>query len=108
MEDSRLTSAIQCLVGVFHEYACKDEETKKLSKSMDQFKLSKKELKELLQKELNFENINDPAKMDELMKDLDEDGDGQVNFPEFVVFVASMACVCNDFLETILKEDCGE
>ncbi|XP_072316486.1 protein S100-A1 [Eucyclogobius newberryi] len=106
MTDSRLTMAIQTLVGVFHEYASKDEEGKCNKEAhMDQFKLSRRELKELLQKELNFENTKDPAKLEELMKDLDENGDGQVDFQEYVVFVVTMACLCNDFLETILTEE---
>uniref|UniRef100_A0A8C6SAA8 S100/CaBP-9k-type calcium binding subdomain domain-containing protein n=1 Tax=Neogobius melanostomus TaxID=47308 RepID=A0A8C6SAA8_9GOBI len=70
---SRVSDAIATLVGVFHEYASKDCEE-------DHFKLSKSELKELMQKELDMDNVKDPAKLDELMKELDEDGDGQVDF----------------------------
>uniref|UniRef100_A0A8C6S8D4 Protein S100 n=1 Tax=Neogobius melanostomus TaxID=47308 RepID=A0A8C6S8D4_9GOBI len=94
---SRVSDAIATLVGVFHEYASKDCEE-------DHFKLSKSELKELMQKELDMDNVKDPAKLDELMKELDEDGDGQVDFLEFVGLVAGMACVCNDFIELMLSE----
>uniref|UniRef100_A0A8C6SAG3 EF-hand domain-containing protein n=1 Tax=Neogobius melanostomus TaxID=47308 RepID=A0A8C6SAG3_9GOBI len=93
---SRVSDAIATLVGVFHEYASKDcEEGKKdcgKNVCIDHFKLSKSELKELMQKELDMDNVKDPAKLDELMKELDEDGDGQVDFLEFVGLVAGMAC----------------
>uniref|UniRef100_A0A8C6SAJ0 EF-hand domain-containing protein n=1 Tax=Neogobius melanostomus TaxID=47308 RepID=A0A8C6SAJ0_9GOBI len=49
-----------------------------------------------------FQNVKDPAKLDELMKELDDDGDGQVDFLEFVGLVAGLACVCNDFIELIV------
>ncbi|XP_033837477.1 protein S100-A1 [Periophthalmus magnuspinnatus] len=104
MTDSRVTMAIQTLMQVFHEYASKDEAHSE-TRDMNQFKLSKRELKELLQKELNFENVKDSDKVDELMKELDSNGDSQVDFQEFVIFVVSVACMCNDFLETLMKED---
>ncbi|KAK7886948.1 hypothetical protein WMY93_026569 [Mugilogobius chulae] len=104
MEETRLTASIQTLVAVFHEYACIDEAASGKVASMDQFKLSKRELKELLYKELHFENVKDTAKLDEMMADLDEDGDGQVDFKEYVVLVVTIACICNDFLEHLINK----
>uniref|UniRef100_A0A3B4AA31 EF-hand domain-containing protein n=1 Tax=Periophthalmus magnuspinnatus TaxID=409849 RepID=A0A3B4AA31_9GOBI len=100
-------------MGTYIESSLKNEAHSE-TRDMNQFKLSKRELKELLQKELNFEvsfyfliaqNVKDSDKVDELMKELDSNGDSQVDFQEFVIFVVSVACMCNDFLETLMKED---
>lgn len=35
--------------------------------------------------------------VDKIMKDLDENQDGQVDFQEFVVLVAALTVACNEF-----------
>ncbi|CAL9706139.1 unnamed protein product [Knipowitschia caucasica] len=96
---NRLSLAIETLVGVFHEYASKDGGRGRYEGNcMDQFTLSKREFKELLLKELKMDNVRDPAKLEVLMKDLDDNGDGQLDFQEFVVMVVTMASLCNDLL----------
>lgn len=35
--------------------------------------------------------------VDNIMRDLDENQDGEVDFQEFVVMVAALTVVCNDF-----------
>ncbi|XP_050840475.1 protein S100-A1 isoform X2 [Serinus canaria] len=65
----------------------------------DKYKLSKKELKELLQSELGcfLETQKDAGAVEKIMQDLDENGDGEVDFQEFVVLVAALTVACNTF-----------
>lgn len=105
---STLEKAMQTLVFVFHEYASKDKDAKgkELSKEpVDEFKLNKGELKELLHKELPhfMGDVRDAHKLNQMMSDLDEDKDGQVDFQEFVVFIASLSCVCNEIIECLMS-----
>lgn len=37
-----------------------------------------------------------PGEVDSLFKALDRDGDSEVDFNEFIVLVASLACICHD------------
>ncbi|XP_060537924.1 protein S100-A1-like [Pantherophis guttatus] len=71
----QLERAMEIIINVFHQYS---------SKGGDKDKLSKKELKELLQKELGLETQKYPEGVDKIMRDLDQNGDGQVSFQEFV------------------------
>ncbi|XP_007429152.3 uncharacterized protein LOC103053214, partial [Python bivittatus] len=77
---SQLENAMDALIAVFHSYSGKEG---------DKYKLSKKELKELLQNELGcfLETQRDTEAVDKIMHDLDENGDGEVDFQEFVVLV---------------------
>uniref|UniRef100_A0A667IIL7 Protein S100 n=1 Tax=Lynx canadensis TaxID=61383 RepID=A0A667IIL7_LYNCA len=65
----------------------------------DKYKLSKKELKELLQTELSgfLDAQKDADAVDKVMKELDENGDGEVDFQEYVVLVAALTVACNNF-----------
>uniref|UniRef100_A0A8D0L324 Protein S100 n=1 Tax=Sphenodon punctatus TaxID=8508 RepID=A0A8D0L324_SPHPU len=87
---SQLESAMEGLITVFHSYSGREG---------DQYKLSKKELKELLQAELGcfLETQKDSGAVDKIMQDLDENGDGEVDFQEFVVLVAALTVACNNF-----------
>ncbi|XP_029435266.1 protein S100-A1 [Rhinatrema bivittatum] len=87
---SQLETAMESLITVFHTYSGKEG---------DKSKLSRKELKELLQNELGsfLEDQKDSSSVDSIMKDLDEDGDGEVDFQEFVTLVASLTVSCNTF-----------
>ncbi|KAL8184600.1 UNVERIFIED_CONTAM: hypothetical protein K2H54_021561 [Gekko kuhli] len=79
--ESSLAQAIFTLVNVFHKYAGREG---------DKNTLSKKELKELIQKELiNGKRLKD-AEIQEL-KDLDCNKDGVVNFREYVNFLGAVA-----------------
>uniref|UniRef100_A0A4X2KTV3 EF-hand domain-containing protein n=1 Tax=Vombatus ursinus TaxID=29139 RepID=A0A4X2KTV3_VOMUR len=55
-------------------------------KENDKYKLSKKELKELLQAELSgfLETQKDSDVVEKVMKELDGNGDGEVDFQEYV------------------------
>ncbi|XP_009888762.1 PREDICTED: protein S100-A1 [Charadrius vociferus] len=59
----------------------------------------KKELKELLQSELGcfLETQKDTGAVEKIMQDLDENGDGEVDFQEYVVLVAALTVACNTF-----------
>ncbi|NWZ36851.1 S10A1 protein, partial [Brachypodius atriceps] len=87
---SQLEGAMETLINVFHHYSGKEG---------DKYKLSKKELKELLQNELGcfLETQKDAGAVEKIMQDLDENGDGEVDFQEFVVLVAALTVACNTF-----------
>uniref|UniRef100_A0A1D5R8D2 S100 calcium binding protein A1 n=1 Tax=Macaca mulatta TaxID=9544 RepID=A0A1D5R8D2_MACMU len=71
---SELETAMETLINVFHAHSGKEG---------DKYKLSKKELKELLQTELSG-FLDDVDAVDKVMKELDENGDGEVDFQEYV------------------------
>ncbi|XP_019378271.1 PREDICTED: protein S100-A1 [Crocodylus porosus] len=88
--ESQLESAMMTLITIFHKYSGKEG---------DKYKLSKKELKDLLQSELSsfLEVQKDASAVDKIMQDLDDDGDGEVDFQEYVVLVAALTVACNTF-----------
>ncbi|CAM9483927.1 unnamed protein product [Lampetra planeri] len=87
-----LELTIASMMGIFKSYAGKDGDSSRLSKS---------ELKSLLNKELPgyLQNANDPAVIEKELKNLDEDGDGQVDFKEFIIFIAALTAACYDAIE---------
>ncbi|CAI5778546.1 Hypothetical predicted protein [Podarcis lilfordi] len=84
-----LDQAIGLLVATFHKYA---------SKGGDKNTLSKKELKELIQKELTIGPKLQDAEIQALMKDLEFNGDQVVNFQGYVTFLAALAMIYNEAL----------
>ncbi|KAM6935380.1 protein S100-A1 [Lycodopsis pacificus] len=88
--NSQLQSAMEGLISVFHSYSGKEG---------DKYKLSKAELKNLLNGELAdfIAASKDPGVVDAILTDLDENKDGQVDFQEFVVLVAALTVACNEF-----------
>ncbi|XP_056261984.1 protein S100-A1 [Pseudoliparis swirei] len=88
--NSQLQKAMEGLIEVFHSYSGKEG---------DKYKLSKLELKSLLQGELaDFLSASkDPRVVDKIFSDLDENKDGEVDFQEFVVLVAALTVACNEF-----------
>uniref|UniRef100_A0A8C7M1I0 EF-hand domain-containing protein n=2 Tax=Oncorhynchus TaxID=8016 RepID=A0A8C7M1I0_ONCMY len=89
---SQLERSLQSLITVFHRYADKDGDCNTLSK---------KELKELMQTELGsfLKSQKDPAAIDKIMKDLDQNGDGKVNFEEFVSLVVGLSIACEQIYQ---------
>ncbi|KAG7225504.1 hypothetical protein INR49_027499, partial [Caranx melampygus] len=81
---SELETAMESLIKVFHRYASKEGRTGTLNR---------RELRELMENELsNFlKSQKDPAAVDKIMKDLDTNGDGQVDFEEFVSLVVGLS-----------------
>ncbi|XP_077011801.1 protein S100-A2-like isoform X2 [Tamandua tetradactyla] len=89
---SPLGQALAVMVTTFHKYSGQEGH---------KFKLSKGEMKELLQKELpSFVGAEmDEAGLRKLVDDLDENSDQQVDFQEYVVFLALVTVMCNDFFQ---------
>ncbi|XP_019412316.1 PREDICTED: protein S100-A6 [Crocodylus porosus] len=84
-----LDQAIGALICVFHKYSGKEG---------DKNTLNKKELKELIQKELALGPKLKEAEIAGLMADLDRNKDQEVNFQEYVTFLAALAMVYHDEL----------
>ncbi|NXA29070.1 S100P protein, partial [Ibidorhyncha struthersii] len=89
---SQLETAMGMTIAVFDKYAKTDGNRQTLTKA---------ELKTLLEKELpNFlSSGKDKDAIDKVFKDLDENGDSQVDFKEFVIFVAALTCCCHKYFE---------
>ncbi|XP_066222208.1 protein S100-A12-like [Saccopteryx leptura] len=80
---TKLEEYMEGVINIFHQYSVRmgDFDT-----------LSKKELKQLITKELanTIKNTKDQATIDKIFRDLDVDRDEQVSFKEFVTLVASV------------------
>uniref|UniRef100_A0A8C6N9Q2 Protein S100-A4 n=2 Tax=Melopsittacus undulatus TaxID=13146 RepID=A0A8C6N9Q2_MELUD len=88
---SPLEQALAVMVSTFHKYSGNEG---------DKYKLSKQELKEMLTKELpSFSRQTSEASLQQLMDHLDSNSDSQVDFQEYVTFLACMAMMCNDFFQ---------
>ncbi|XP_031413120.1 protein S100-Z isoform X1 [Meleagris gallopavo] len=93
-----LEDAMNTFIRIFHHYSGKEG---------DRYKLSKRELKELLTRELTdfLSGQNDPHLFDKIMNDLDSNKDNEVDFNEFMTLVATLTVACNDFFEEQLQEE---
>ncbi|XP_040188076.1 protein S100-A1-like [Rana temporaria] len=80
---SKLVTAMKDVIGVFEEYA---------SKGGNPDALSKKEMKELMQKELGefVKEQKDATSMNKILKELDENRGRIVSLDEFLILVASV------------------
>ncbi|XP_005243132.1 protein S100-P [Falco biarmicus] len=89
---SQLETAMGMTIAVFDKYAKADGNRQTLTKA---------ELKMLLEKELpNFlSSAKDKDAIDKVFKNLDENGDSQIDFKEFVIFVATLTCCCHKYFE---------
>ncbi|XP_027560575.1 protein S100-A4-like [Neopelma chrysocephalum] len=90
---SPLEQSLAVMVATFHKYSGKEG---------DKYKLSKAELKEMLQKELpSFSKQTSEASLQQLMNNLDCNSDSEVDFQEYATFLACMAMMCNDFFQDL-------
>ncbi|XP_036371994.1 protein S100-A1-like [Megalops cyprinoides] len=94
---SELERAMESLIMVFHRYA---------SKEGNSTSLSCRELKDLMANELSgfLKSQKDPAAVERIMKDLDSNGDGEVNFEEFVSLVVGLSIACEQCYQLHLKK----
>ncbi|XP_061574383.1 protein S100-A10b [Cololabis saira] len=84
---TELERSMESLIMVFHRYA---------KEGGDKKTLNKKEMKKLIEAELpNFlKTQKDPHTLDRIMKDLDQNRDDELDFEEFVPFVAGLSIAC--------------
>ncbi|XP_059423743.1 protein S100-A1-like [Carassius carassius] len=98
---SDLEIAMETLIKVFHRYASKD--------GVNTSTLNRRELKMLMETELSsfLKSQKDPAAIDKIMRDLDANGDGEVNFEEFVSLVVGLSIACEHLYQIKLKQGAG-
>ncbi|XP_026013174.1 protein S100-A10-like [Astatotilapia calliptera] len=89
---SELENCMEGLIKVFHRYA-KDGS------------LTRQNLRQLMEAELSsfLKSQKDPAAVDKIMKDLDANGDGLVNFEEFVSLVVGLSVACEQCYQQMKK-----
>ncbi|NXW09657.1 S10A4 protein, partial [Fregetta grallaria] len=87
-----LEQALAVMVTTFHKYSGKEG---------DKYKLSKAELKELLNKELPIFGSKqmDEAEFKRLVNDLDHNKDTEVDFKEYACFLACITMGFNEFFK---------
>ncbi|KAM7054322.1 protein S100-A11 [Molossus nigricans] len=80
---------IESLIAVFQRYAGKDSNA---------FTLSKTEFLTFMNTELSAftKNQKDPGVLDRMMKKLDVNSDGQLDFQEFLNLIGGLAVACHD------------
>uniref|UniRef100_A0A673SM89 EF-hand domain-containing protein n=1 Tax=Suricata suricatta TaxID=37032 RepID=A0A673SM89_SURSU len=80
---------IESLIAVFQKYAGKDGNSSKLSKT---------EFLTFMNKELAAftKNQKDPGVLDCMMKKLDINSEGQLDFQEFLNLIGSLAIACHE------------
>ncbi|XP_024110120.1 protein S100-A5 isoform X2 [Pongo pygmaeus] len=85
--ETPLEKALTTMVTTFHKYS--GREGSKLT-------LSRKELKELIKKELCLGEMKESS-IDDLMKSLDKNSDQEIDFKEYSVFLTTLCMAYNDF-----------
>ncbi|XP_043828710.1 protein S100-P [Dromiciops gliroides] len=87
---SELETAMGMLIDVFDRYSGTEGNKETLTKG---------ELKTLMEKEFpNFvKNGKNNEVVEKLFKNLDDNGDSEVDFNEFIVFVAALTSACHKY-----------
>ncbi|XP_029990842.1 protein S100-B-like [Sphaeramia orbicularis] len=83
---SELERGMVTIIRVFHKY------------SGHKCKLRKAELKELINNEMNhfIMKIQENETLDELFADLDQNGDLEIDFQEFITLIAMVTSACHE------------
>ncbi|KAK6467048.1 troponin C [Huso huso] len=94
---SELERCMESLITIFHKYAGKEGRANSLNK---------RELKELMTNELSsfLKSQKNPAAVDKIMKDLDQNGDQEVDFEEFVALVVGLSISCEQLFQIHLQK----
>lgn len=94
---SELETAMESLIKVFHRYAT--------NVGKDRAALTRRQLKDLMENELSTFLLSqkDPTAVDKIMKDLDSNGDGHVDFEEFVSLVVGLSIACEHCYQNKMK-----
>ncbi|XP_029447399.1 protein S100-P [Rhinatrema bivittatum] len=93
---TKLETAMCMLIAVFDEYSAAEGSKKTLSKA---------ELKTLMEKELPgfLSNSKDKDAVNKFFKELDVNGDSEVDFNEFIILMAALTCICHEFAQKASK-----
>ncbi|KAK3512646.1 hypothetical protein QTP70_018772 [Hemibagrus guttatus] len=83
---SDLEKAMLAIVQIFHKY------------SRHKCKLKKADLKDLINNEMSqfIMKIHDKDTLDMLFSDLDQNGDREIDFQEFIPLIAMVTSACHD------------
>ncbi|XP_053556277.1 protein S100-P-like [Bombina bombina] len=83
---TELETAIVMIIDVFDRYSCTEG---------NRLTLTKGEMKTLLEKELPgiLSNAKEKDASEKILKDLDANGDSEVDFNEFIILVAALTCL---------------
>ncbi|XP_020497982.1 protein S100-B [Labrus bergylta] len=83
---SELESGMIAIIQIFHKY------------SGHKCNLKKAELKELINNEMNhfIMKIQEKETLDELFADLDQNGDLEIDFKEFITLIAMVTSACHE------------
>lgn len=129
---SQLEIAMESLIKVFHNYASRDGRSGTLSRR-ELRELMENELSNFLRVRKSearahiycvqpviyyiylflmmpsstlslYQSQKDPAAVDKIMKDLDTNGDGQVDFEEFVSLVVGLSIACEQCYQMHMKK----
>ncbi|XP_044137631.1 protein S100-P-like [Bufo gargarizans] len=94
---SDLETAMALFIGVFDHFACSEGKKDTLSKG---------EFKALLEKELPglMKNAKGKDECGQLLKDLDENKDNEVDFKEFLIFIAALTYLGHERFQQTCKK----
>ncbi|XP_044152105.1 protein S100-P-like isoform X2 [Bufo gargarizans] len=94
---SKLITAIYLIINVFDKYASTEGKKDTLSKG---------DLKTMMEKELPglMRNAKGKDEWGQLLKDLDKNGDSEVDFQEFIILVAAITCLEHERFQHMSKK----
>uniref|UniRef100_A0A3B3ZQT0 EF-hand domain-containing protein n=1 Tax=Periophthalmus magnuspinnatus TaxID=409849 RepID=A0A3B3ZQT0_9GOBI len=84
---SELENGMVTIIRAFHKY------------SGHKCKLKKAELKELINNEMNHFIQTAWYTLDQLFTDLDQNGDLEIDFPEFITLIAMVTSACHELFK---------